>query len=146
MSAETLNRQLAKLGLAGPNDEQSIGAVLAGRWAVFGDDNGETVLIADVDDAGQQLRQVIQTGYGLTREDFWSGSWLEDAPYFKGLDELWAGLSAVPRDATIGIPRSSERQTIGRVKRLGKDWLLLEAESGNYVLVPAKDAVKWRLE
>lgn len=146
MSADTLNRQLAKLGLAGPNDEQSIEAMQADRWAVFGDASGETMLIADVDEAGRQLRQVIQSSFGLTREGFWAGSWLDDAPYFKGLDELWAGLSALPRDATIGIPRSSERQAIGRVKRLGKDWLLLEAESGDYALVPAKDAAKWRLE
>ena len=63
---------------------------------------------------------------------------MEDASHFKGLDELWARLRALPRDATIGIPRSSERQTIGRFKRLGKDWLLLETESGDYALVPAK--------
>lgn len=70
MSAETLNRQLAKLGLAGPNDEQSIGAMQADRWVVFGDADGETMLITDVDDAGRQLRQVIQGGFGLTREGF----------------------------------------------------------------------------
>lgn len=116
------------------------------RWAVFGDTSGQTMLVADVDDAGRQLRQVIQGGVGLSRERFWSGSWQEDAPYFKGLDGLWAGLPVPPRDATVGIPRSSERETIGRVKRLRKDWRFLEAESGDYALVPARDAAKCRLE
>lgn len=146
MSADTLNRQLAMLGLAGPDNEQSIGAMQADRWAVFGDASGDTLLIADRDDAARQLRQVIQGGTGLSRERFWAGDWLDDAPYFKSLDALWAALPALPRDATVAIPRSSERQTIGRVKRLGKDWLLLETEAGEYALVPAKDAGKWRLD
>lgn len=146
MSADTLNRQLVKLGLAGPDNEQSIGAMEADRWAVFGDAGGETVLIVDKDDAARQLRQVIQSRLGLTRAGFWAGLWLEDAPYYKGLDALWVALPALPRDATVGIPRSAERQTIGRVKRLGKDWLLLETETGDYALVPAKDAAKWRIE
>lgn len=146
MSVDTLNRQLAKLKLAGPDDEQSIGAMQADRWIVFGDSSGDTVLIADRDDVAREMRQLIQTGLGLSRERFWSGTWLGDAPYFKGLDAMWAALPVLPREATVGIPRSSERQTIGRVKRLGKDWLLLESESGDYALVPGKDAAKWRLE
>lgn len=146
MSVDTLNRQLVRLGLAGPDDEQSIGAMQADRWAIFGDASGDTVLIADRDDAARQLRQVIQGGAGLSRERFWAGDWMDDAPHFKGLDALWAALPASPRDATVAIPRSSERQTIGRVKRLGKDWLLLETEMGEYALVPAKDAATWRLD
>lgn len=146
MSVDTINRQLASLGLAGPDNEQSVGAMQADRWAVFGDASGESVLIADKDDAARQLRQIIQGRLGLTRERFWTGAWMEDAPYFKGLDAFWAGLPAQPREATVAIPRSSERQAIGRVKRLGKDWLLLESETGEYALVPAKDAARWRLD
>lgn len=56
MSVDTLNRQLAKMGLAGPDNEQSIGAMQADRWAVFGDASGDTGLIADMDDAARQLR------------------------------------------------------------------------------------------
>lgn len=146
MSMDTINRQLASLGLAGPEDEQSIGAMQVDVWAVFGDASGDNMLIADKDDAARQLRQVIQARLALTRDSFWAGEWLEDAPYFKGLDALWTALPAQPREASVPIPRSSERQAIGRVKRLGKDWLLLESETGDYALVPAKDAAKWRLD
>lgn len=146
MSVDTLNRQLARLGLAEPENEQSIGAMQVDRWVVFGDASGDSVLIADRDDAARQLRQMLQGGAGLSRERFWAGDWLDDAPHFKGLDALWAGLPASPRDATVAVPRSSERQSIGRVKRLGKDWLLLETETGEYALVPAKDAARWRLD
>lgn len=146
MSVDTLNRQLARLGLAGPDNEQSIGIMQADRWAIFGDAEGDYVLIADRDDAARQLRQVIQGGAGLSRERFWAADWLDDAPHFKGLDALWGALPALPREATVAIPRNSERQTIGRVKRLGKDWLLLETESGEFALVPAKDAARWRLD
>lgn len=146
MSVDTINRQLASLGLAGPEDEQSIGVMQADRWAVFGDASGDSVLIADRDDAARQLRQVIQGARALSRERFWAGEWLEDAPFFRGFDALWTALPAEPREATVGIPRSSERQSIGRVKRLGKDWLLLETETGEYALVPAKDAARWRLD
>lgn len=115
---------------------------------MFGDAEGDSILIADKDDVAAKMRQVVQGKLGLTRERFWTGAWLGDAPYFnfKGYEALWSALSAEPREATVGIPRSSERQPVGRVKRLGKDWLLLESESGEYALIPAKDARKWRLE
>lgn len=88
MSMDTINRQLVGLGLTGPDSEQSIGAMQADGLAVFGDPSGDIVLIADRDDASRQLREVIKTGAALTRERFWSGKWLEDAPYFKGLVAL----------------------------------------------------------
>lgn len=146
MSIDSIRSLLSKMKLTPADDEMAVSAMRADNWIIFTDTSGDTVLITSHDDAVRQLREASRGNSKPTTQTFWSGAWLAGAPFYKGFDALWNALNLYAYEATVPIPKTSERQTIGRVKKLGKDFYLMEAESGEYGLVPIKDTGKWRLE
>lgn len=145
MSLDRILQQLSRLKLSSPGDELSIGAIKAGPYIVFGDATGETVLIAEHDHASRMLSTAARSNGQIPRDFFWSGKWLEGLPFYRGFENLWDALPREPRDVSVAVPRSSERMSIGRAKKLDKDLWLFESENGEYALVPSKETARWIL-
>ena len=146
MSLERVRTQLGKFGLAKPNDEMAVAVQPILPYYLFSDSIGETFLIARADDVSQRLNEISYHMGRLTPEQFWSGSWLDKAPRYRGFDELWESLAAEPFTVSVSVPKTTERLCIGRAKKLNRDFWLFESESGEYGLVPEREMRRWHME
>lgn len=146
MSLERVRTQLGKFGLAKPNDEMAVAVQPILPYYLFSDSIGETFLIARADDVSQRLNEISYHMGRLTPEQFWSGSWLDKAPRYRGFDELWGSLAAEPFTVSVSVPKTTERLCIGRAKKLNRDFWLFESESGEYGLVPERETRRWHME
>ena len=116
-----------------------------GPFLLFGDSTGDNLLIAREDYVSQRFNKISFNMQTLSREEFWSGRWLDSFMRYRGFEAFWAGLKADSLDVQIAAPRTSETTGIGRAKRISPDWWLFEAESGEYSLVQNRDTKKWIL-
>ena len=116
-----------------------------GPFLLFGDSTGDNLLIAREDYVSQRFNKISFNMQTLSREEFWSGRWLDSFMRYRGFEAFWAGLKADSLDVQIAAPRTSEPTGIGRAKRISPDWWLFEAESGEYSLVQNRDSKKWIL-
>lgn len=107
-----------------------------GPFLLFGDSTGDNLLIAREDYVSQRFNKISFNMQTLSREEFWSGRWLDSFMRYRGFEAFWAGLKADSLSETTGI---------GRAKRISPDWWLFEAESGEYSLVQNRDTKKWIL-
>ena len=146
MSLERVRTQLGKFGLAKPNDEMAVAVQPILPYYLFSDSIGETFLIARADDVSQRLNEISYHMGRLTPEQFWSGSWLDKAPRYRGFDGLWESLAAEPFTVSVSVPKTTERLCIGRAKKLNRDFWLFESESGEYGLVPERETRRWHME
>ena len=118
MSLERIRAQLEKFGLAKPDDEMSVTMMPVG---LFGDSTGDNLLIAREDYVSQRFNKISFNMQTLSREEFWSGRWLDSFMRYRGFEAFWAGLKADSLDVQIAAPRTSETTGIGRAKRISPD-------------------------
>lgn len=146
MGLDRVRTQLEKFGLAGKNDEMSVGVLSLPPFFMFGDEGGEHLLIAYADDVQREFNAIAYRMGSLSKDGFWSGSWLAGSPRYRGLDELWRKFDSPTYSISVSVPKSQDRCGIGRAKRINRDTWLFESDTGEYALVPERDTVKWRKE
>ena len=105
-----------------------------GPFLLFGDSTGDNLLIAREDYVSQRFNKISFNIQTLSREEFWSGRWLDSFMRYRGFEAFWAGLKADSLDVQIAAPRTSETTGIGRAKRISPDWWLLKPSRGNTLL------------
>ena len=70
----------------------------------------------------------------LSREEFWSGRWLDSFMRYRGFEAFWAGLKADSLDVQIAAPRTSETTGIGRANESALTGGFLKPSWGNTLL------------
>lgn len=145
MSLERIRVQLEKFGLTKPDDEQSVTMMPIGPFLLFADASADNLLIVREDYVSQQFNKIAFKMQTISREEFWSGRWLDTFMRYRGLESLWAHLKAEVASVSVAAPRTAEAVGIGRAKRISPGWWLFEAETGEYAFVPHKETGKWIL-
>lgn len=145
MSLERIRVQLEKLGLAKPDNEQSITMMPIGPFLLFADASGVNLLIIREDYMGQQFNKIAFKMQTLSWEEFWSGRWLDTFMRYQGLEPFWAHLKAEAVPVSVAAPQTEETVGIGRAKKISPGGWLFEAETGEYAFVPHKETGKWIL-
>ncbi|MFQ8889175.1 MAG: hypothetical protein ACLR7Z_13285 [Bilophila wadsworthia] len=113
-----------------------------GPFLLFGDSTGDNLLIAREDYVSQRFNKISFNMQTLSREEFWSGRWLDSFMRYRGFEAFWAGLKADSLDVQIAAPRTSETTGMeGQNDQAPTGGL---AESGN-TLVQNRDSKKWIL-
>ena len=134
MSLERIRAQLEKFGLAKPDDEMSVTMMPVGPFLLFGDSTGDNLLIAREDYVSQRFNKISFNIQTLSREEFWSGRWLDSFMRYRGFEVFWAGLKADSLDVQIAAPRTSETTGIGRANGSALTGGFLKPSWGNTLL------------
>ena len=72
-----------------------------GPFLLFGDSTGDNLLIAREDYVSQRFNKISFNMQTLSREEFWSGRWLDSFMRYRGFEAFWAGLKADSLDVQI---------------------------------------------
>ena len=75
-----------------------------GPFLLFGDSTGDNLLIAREDYVSQRFNKISFNMQTLSREEFWSGRWLDSFMRYRGFEAFWAGLKADSLDVQIAAP------------------------------------------
>ena len=66
-----------------------------GPFLLFGDSTGDNLLIAREDYVSQRFNKISFNMQTLSREEFWSGRWLDSFMRYRGFEVFWAGLNTL---------------------------------------------------